>query len=494
MIITKLIHFIHIQHSINFVRVKSTLLLHRIMKHLIIFLLSVLFLSRSNAQDTVLSIKKAEKIALENYGTIKARVNEVKSAQSLVTEAKTEYLPDVSLSAQQVYGTVNGTNGPLAPYHGLAVASSGPALGNQNWNAAFGSLYVSNVNWDFFTFGRAREKVAVQNKIVNLDQSDLAQEQFEHEIRVASTYLNLLVSQQLAKAQKDNLDRSMAVLTVVLARVKNGLNPGVDSSLANAQVANAKIALTNAQEVVAEQANQLAIYLAIVPAPADFLLDTTFEKNLPSDILAPPALSANAHPLLNFYRNRVDVSDEQARYLSTLGNPTLSAFGIFQGRGSGFKSAYSTDQSQYSGSYGAGADPTRYNYLLGVGFFWDITNPFRVRYQVRAQKFTSAQYQDEYNVVDQQLLDQQNLADTKINNALKNDRQAPAELKAANDAYNQKKALYANGLATIVDITDALYTVYRAQVDDDIAANNVWQALLYKSAATGDFGLFINNF
>jgi hypothetical protein len=31
-------------------------------------------------------------------------------------------------------------------------------------------------------------------------------------------------------------------------------------------------------------------------------------------------------------------------------------------------------------------------------------------------------------------------------------------------------------------------------VDKDIAYNNVWQALLYKAAATGDFGLFINNF
>jgi outer membrane protein TolC len=245
---------------------------------------------------------------------------------------------------------------------------------------------------------------------------------------------------------------------------------------------------------VNEQANQLAIYLAIVPAPKDFLLDTTFEKKLPSDILAPPTTSPEAHPLLNFYRNRVDVSNEQARYLGTLGNPTLSAFGIFQGRGSGFKSAYSTDQNEYSGSYGAGADPTRYNYLLGVGFFWDITTPFRTHFQVRAQKYTSAQYQDDYDVVDQQLRDQQILADTKINNAVKNAQEAPAELKAANDAYNQKKALYGNGLATIVDITDALYTVYRAEVDVDIALNNVWQALLYKSAATGDFGLFINNF
>ena len=494
MIITKLIHFIHIQHSINFVRVKSTLLLHRPMKHLIIFLLSVLFISNANAQEKVLDIKQAEKIALENYGTIKAKVNQVNSAKSSVIEAKTEYLPDVNLSAQQVYGTANGINGPISGYHGLAVASSGPVFPNQNWNASFGSLYVANVNWDFFTFGRSKEKVKVQSQIVSLDQSDLAQEQFEHEIRVASTYLNLSIAQQLAKAQAENLQRSMDVQKVVIARVKNGLNPGVDSSLANAEVSNARIALTNAQEAVSEQSNQLAIYLAIVPAPDNFLLDSAFVTKIPSDILAPPTLSADAHPVLNFYRNRVDVSDEQAKYLSTFSYPTFSLFGVYQGRGSGFNADYGTNENDYSSSYGAGADPTRYNYLLGIGFFWDITNPFRVHYQVRAQKFTSAQYQDEYDVVDQQLRDQQVLADTKINNALKNYREAPVEVKASSDAFNQKSALYKNGLATIVDLTDALYTLNRAEVDQAIVSNNVWQALLYKSAATGDFGLFINNF
>jgi len=34
----------------------------------------------------------------------------------------------------------------------------------------------------------------------------------------------------------------------------------------------------------------------------------------------------------------------------------------------------------------------------------------------------------------------------------------------------------------------------RAEVDNYIARNNVWQAVLYKAAATGDFGIFINNF
>ena len=51
-----------------------------------------------------------------------------------------------------------------------------------------------------------------------------------------------------------------------------------------------------------------------------------------------------------------------------------------------------------------------------------------------------------------------------------------------------------NGLSTLVDVTQALYTLNRAETDRDVAYSNVWQALLLKSAAAGDFGLFINEF
>lgn len=461
-------------------------------KRLVLSLSGIFLFINAQAQQKVLDIKQAEQIALSNYGTIKAKANQLNASKASLKETKTEYLPDLNVSAQQAYGTVNGINGPISGYHGLAVASSGPALPNQNWNAAFGSLYVANVNWDFFSFGKSKEKIKVQKSVVTLDESDLAQEQFEHEIRVASAYLNLLVAQQLSKAQQDNLSRTLNLQKVVIARVKNGLNPGVDSSLANADVSNARIALTNAEQTVQDQSNQLAQYLGI--PPQDFVLDSTFVTKIPANILAQANTSVNGHPVLNYYRNRIGVSDEQAKYLNTFNYPTFSLFGIYQGRGSGFKSDLGTNPNDYSSSYGAGADPTRYNYLLGIAFSWNLTNPFRVHYQVQSQKFTSAQYKDEYNLVDEQLRDQQVLADTKINNSLKNYHEAPVEVKAASEAYTQKFTLYKNGLANIVDFTDALYTLNRAEIDADIASNNVWQALLYKSAATGDFGLFINNF
>jgi adhesin transport system outer membrane protein len=460
------------------------------LKHFFLAFLSVLYVFQAAGQK-VLTIKDAEQIALSNYASIKAKANQLNASKAFLTETKTEYLPDVNLSAQQDYGTVNGQNGPLYGYRGLSVASSGPALPNQNWNAAFGSLYLANVNWDFFSFGKAREKVKVQKTIVSLDENDLAQEQFQHQVRVASTYLNLLAAQQLAKAQEDNLNRSIDLQKVVIARVKNGLNPGVDSSLANAEVSNARISLTNAEQTVQDQSNQLSQYMGI--KPQDFLLDSAFITKTPANADPQSALNPDDHPLLKYYRNRIGVSDEQAKYYKTFSYPTLSLFGVYQGRGSGFGSSYLTDPT-YTSSYGAGADPTRFNYLFGIGMIWNITNPFRVHYLVKSQKFTSEQFKNEYELVAQQLQDQQVLAETRIANALKNYREVPVEVKAASDAYTQKFTLYKNGLANIVDFTEALFTLNRAEVDQDIASNNVWQALLFKAAATGDFGIFINNF
>jgi outer membrane protein TolC len=317
------------------------------------------------------------------------------------------------------------------------------------------------------------------------------QEQFQHEVRVASTYLNLLAAQQLSRAEEDNLNRAVDLQKVVVARVKNGLNPGVDSSQANAEVSNARIALTNARETEAEQSNQLARYLGITPQ--SFILDTTFITKAPVNTNPQVQVSFADHPTLKYYQNRINVSDEEAKYLSTFSYPTFTFFGVYQGKGSGFNAGYFSNLKDYNSSYGAGADPTRFNYLLGVGLVWNITNPFRVHYQVQSQKFISAQYQEEYNLVSRQLSDQQVLAETRISNAMKNFRESPQEVRAAADAFKQKYALYQNGLANIVDFTQALYVLNRAEVDNYIVKNNVWQALLYKAAATGDFGIFMNN-
>jgi hypothetical protein len=96
--------------------------------------------------------------------------------------------------------------------------------------------------------------------------------------------------------------------------------------------------------------------------------------------------------------------------------------------------------------------------------------------------------------VNQQIKNQLLLSNNKIKNALDNYQEAPIQIKSASDAYIQKSTLYKNGLSNIVDFTQALYVLNRAETDRDIAYSNVWQALLLKAAAAGDFRIFTSSF
>ena len=446
--------------------------------------LTVCYGGKVSAQ--VLPLRDAIETALSNYGTIKAKSNQIYSSKSLVSQSHKDYLPNLNLQLQQDYGTVNGQNGPLYGM-GLSVASSGLPLSHQNWNSGFGALYLTNVNWDVFAFGRAREKIKSAENVVKRDESDLNQELFQHKIKVAGAYLNLLAAQRLTASWVKNLERATALKSVVATRAKNGLIPGVDSSLAGAEVSNARIAVTRAKDFEQEQETRLATLMGI--QTQKFQLDTTFIANIPA--LSTPQTDVT-HPLLNYYKQRIEVSNGQARYFQTLAYPTVSLFGVFQGRGSGFSYGYTQDQTAYNHSYLKGINPVRANYLLGVGMVWNMTSVLRIRQQVAAQKFVSNALQNEYEMLNRELENQSAMADNKIKNALANYDEAPTQLKAASDAYLQKNVLYKNGLSNIVDITQAMYALNRAETDRDIAYSNVWQALLLKAAAEGDFGLFLN--
>ena len=400
-------------------------------------------------------------------------------------------MPNLNLAAQQAYGTANGQFGPVIPIGGFSVASSGPPFLSQNWNAAFGGLYLANISWDFFTFGRVRENVKVAEALVLQDASDLEQEKFQLQVRVSGAYLNLLAAQRLVLSEQTNLERASQLNLVVLARAKNGLNPGVDSSQANAEVSNAKIALTNAINYEADQASQLA---QLMGTPYQkFQLDTVFINRIPAALYDSVTASEDQHPVLKFYQSRINVSKQQEKYIDRFKYPVFSFVGVMQSRGTGFSSNYSQlNPDAFNHDYWNGVKPTNSNYLLGVGVVWNLTNPIRVHQQVTAQEWTSKGLQNEYELVSQQIKAQLALADDKIKYAVANYNEAPVQVKAASDAYLQRSVLYKNGLTNIVDVTQALYVLNRAETDRDIANSNVWQALLLKAAASGDFGYFVN--
>ena len=460
------------------------------MTAIIFFALSlILQIEKANAQKSQLNLSDAIRTGLNNYQSIKAKRNYVNASAALVQNAKNQYLPDVTASIQQAYGTINGQFGAYTALAGAStISSSGPNYRNQSWNAAFGSIYLINTNWEFISFGRLRSKIDLASKQLFLDSANLTQEKFVQSVKIAGAYLNLLITQRFAQNAQSNVDRASYVQQTVIARTKSGLNPGVDSSIANSDLSSARLILIQAINNEQQQRNQLCQLINITP---DILnLDTSYFSNPPPTYNTSFPVANN--PQVQFFKSRIDQSSSAEKVLQKSINPGLNLFGTFQGKGSGFDYNYTPAiDGSYSKDLFDGINPNRYNYLLGLGIAWNIISPAKIKQQVKAQQFVTAAYQNEYDLISTQLNDQLLLSDQQIENSIKGIHEVPIEYKASSDAYLQKTVLYKNGLTNIVDVQQALYNLNRAETDMSVAYINVWQALLLKAAASGDFDLFI---
>ncbi|MFP3834668.1 TolC family protein [Chryseobacterium sp. SIMBA_028] len=423
--------------------------------------------------------------AEKNYQSIQKKEINIKASNERLQLQKTYYLPEVTLMAQQSFGTINAQNGPMYNMGGSGIASTSMPLAEQNWNAGFGSLYLANINWNVYTFGKLTTKENVEIADTELQKADLKQEVFQHQIKAAAAYFNLLVSQRLENVQHENHKRSEVIYSIAQARANSGLIPEVDASLAKAEMSGAQTAIINANDHVLEYNKKLADLLA--ENFSDYQLDHYFSKNMP--YLIPETSSLDSHPSTLFVAQKINKSKQQEAYLHTASLPSISLFGTFQGRGSGFASNYVQDNSAYSSSYLKGIGVDRMNYIVGFNLSWNLTDFYRNNSRVNEQKLLTKALDFDYQQLQQELHNQQNLSELKYKNAVTKVAESKIQLQAATDAFHQQKALYENGLTTIVDFTQALYLLNRAEINYEIAQNNSWQAIVLIAASKGDISM-----
>lgn len=423
--------------------------------------------------------------AEKNYQSIKKKEINIKASQERLQFQKTFYLPEVTLMAQQSFGTINAQNGPMYSQGGPGVASTSMPLAEQNWNAAFGSLYLANINWNVYTFGKLRSKEKIEIADTEVQKADLNQEIFQHQIKTAAAYFNLLVSQRLENVQYENYKRSEVIYTIAKARAESGLIPEVDASLAKAEMSGAQTATINANDHVLEYNKKLADLL--VENFTDYQLDHYFSKNTPS--LVQETSSLESHPSTLFITQKINKSRQQETHLNTLKLPTVSLFGVFQGRGSGFEWNYVQNNTAFSPSYLKGVGVDRMNYIVGLNISWNLTDFYRTGFKVNEQKLITKALDFDYQQLQQELSNQQSLSESKYKNALAKVGESKVQMEAATEAFHQQKALYENGLTTIVDFTQALYLLNRAEINYEIAQNNSWQAVILIAASKGDISI-----
>lgn len=446
-------------------------------------------LSVVSLHGQTLNLSDALEQSVLNFQKIKAKEAAVNASQENVRFNKRAYLPDFTLAAQQSYGTINAQNGPLYSYGGLGSAASSMPLEEQNWNAAFGSLYLANINWNFFTFGKIKNEINAARSKQEVMQQDLEQLRFQHQVKVGAAYFNLLAAQRIKFVQERNVERAMVMETVTESRTKSGLIPEVDFATAQAEVSHAQAARIKALDKELEYSKSLAVLIG--DTYQQFQLDSLYVYQIPS-YLSDSELPIENHPVLEWQKSQVTSSAQQEKVFAALQRPSLSLFGVVQGRGSGFEWNYVQDNTAFSKSYNDGVGIDRTNYLVGINLTWNLTSILRQSSKVKEQKYHTQALQEEYQYALENIKAQKELTKEQWNNALEVFEQTKIQVTAASKAYKQHTALYTNGLSSIVDLTQAIYLLHRAEIDAEIAQNNLWQALWMVAAATGDLDLLLN--
>ncbi|QIP13758.1 TolC family protein [Spirosoma aureum] len=447
--------------------------------------------AQTNPVDSVLTLARALDLAVQNYPSIKNKLTETQATQADLAARKASFLPVASFQAQALYGTSNNVRGATFPNEGSTNSvSSGVKANGPTTDAVWGSLSSLNVNWKAITFGRNKAELALSKSAIQRANADYYQELFVHRVRVADTYLMALIIDQTVKVQAANLARIDAFRTVMQANTRSGRRPGVDSVLADAEVAKARLLLIESRRIAQQQRVQLGEFMGL--PGSTFRLDTnTFQVALPPDFQFSAEKLAN-HPVLSYFRRQIEFSQARVEAIRKSYLPAIALNGSFWARGSGISDNTTPEGNFiYNPSLGAGLPFRVANYFVGVSTFWRFSDLFRTRQETKAQVMRTQGDQYQYDQEVLRIKAEQQTADLQIQNAYEAAQQAPVQLGAARAAYEQAQARYTAGLSNVYEFTQAFTLLNRAEIDQFVTTNNVWRALLLKSAAEGDLTNFI---
>lgn len=433
----------------------------------------------------MLDLKTALQLCSENYPAIKARKALQKAAVYDIAAEKMNYLPQLIVQDQYLFASTNNVPGAAYSNNGTAISVTGGTRAEPVYQGVWTSFATMLVDWKFFNFGKVKAGIAVTESALQKTKAELDNEVFQQQVKVADAYLLLIALKQFMHTQEQNLERANAFRSAIMANTLNGLRPGADSSLANAEVAKAKLSLLQAEQD--ERTQQVRLAQLIGQSQPIQEIDTAGLTNgIPPTLPMQETLDTSKAPLLRYYRSLVDLQASRARAVKRSVFPSLSLLSAGWTRGSGIDNM----NGHLNSNLWEGVRPRIWNYMAGVAFRWNILSVPQVRKQ-----YHSALQQQSYNsyLLEEAVLKSNaelSSARLRLATALEQVKEAPLQYEAALQAYNQSDARYKSGLSTLPELYQALYTLNRAAADQLTAYNNVWRALLMEAGAAGDLSIF----
>lgn len=438
---------------------------------LVVFLL--VFSITANAQQSV-SLKQLLIQVDKSAPTLITDSLAIRVRQAQAAEVRNNWLPNLRLNYQADIGTNNNVAGPYFGF-GIIPSDSRGVRTQSNTTAVSANVGVAALDWEIYNFGAygAQNRVAQSN--IQVEQNNFAQSKYQLEAYTISNYLLLMNLQDYVKIQARNIQRNQEILRSIGSLARSGVRPGVDTSIANAELSKARLNYIELNN----QLQQVQIRLATVSGLPyqSIIADTLVEDQLINSPYSQLNTDTANHPFINYYKSLYQNSKEQENLVKKQYNPKIMLEGAAWGRGS------SVDANDHFNSLSTGWGFQRDNYLVGLGISYNLFDLRRKQLKVRTQKTESDYFQNKLQEQKILLAANASQAGAEMQTARERLTEIPHQLKAANDGYRQKLSLYKNGLTDIIELDAALNILYRAETDY-VQAKYAYTNALFSQAIT----------
>ena len=408
------------------------------------------------------------------------------AARAGITDARHAYLPTSFLGDEVTAGTDNSIPGSYISFGVIPSSSSGIRSSN-TYQPALGNIGFFDNQYELYDFGLKKATVRNAQAFANLSQADLDRETYLIKWEVAKAYLDILKARFHLAIDKQNVGRYDTIYKVIEAVSRSGIKPGADSALAMAELSRTRTTYNQTQGYLRQLQQQLN-YLTGIP-PGEIDIDTSTTVNYPSVLqsLGSQADSDLAgNPLIDYFAKEQALYLQREQLVKKAFLPKVLLNGVGWARGSGIDY---TDQYKSSASGGLGYQ--RFNYMVALTVEYDLFNT--VHRKDKALIAHNNALASQYGLQQQQLSLQnvRSKAEDAIRTASLNLIEIPIQVRSAQVAFNQKTAQYKAGIINLVDLTNASYLLYSAQISYAETINDWFLANLDRAAATGSLDQFI---
>jgi outer membrane protein TolC len=407
----------------------------------------------------------------------------IRVRQAEAAEVHNNWLPNLKLNYQADIGTSNNVTGPYFGY-GIIPSSSGGVHATNVTTALSTNVGIAEFDWEVYNFGYygAQNRVAQSN--IKVEQNNFARSKYSLEAFTINNYLLLMNLQDYLNIQARNIQRTQDILRSVSSLTKSGVRPGVDTSIANAELSKARLNYIELHN----QLQQVQLQLAEVSGLPyqSIVTDTAVSDQLIGAPYTPFNTDTAGHPLINYYQSLYQNSKEQEGVVKNQYNPKIFVQGAAWGRGS------SVDPEGNYNSLSTGLGFQRDNYLVGLGISYNLFDLRREHLKLNTQKAESDYYRNKLEEQKQLLASSANQANAEMQTARQRLQEIPNQLRAATAGYRQKLSLYKSGLTDIVDLDAALSILYRAETDYVQAKYDYTVALFSQAITDNRVGTILN--